>query len=204
MKKTLRPYYPARSFRYALVLLCLALSACQSQVPHFSDSDAANIDHLLQLIDARLAVAPQVAQAKWNAGKSVDDAAREQRILDAVSQQAMVTGVDVLFAGDFFRAQIEANKLLQRCLLEQWRREIRPPFAEAPSLAAEVRPRLDRLTPQLLDALRGFPHVVAAPDAQQYLRQNADQYIRGDCGGKVRAAALQPLLLPVNEERSHD
>lgn len=204
MQQNLKPYVPRMLIRCAVLLLCAAFSACQSQAPRFSDGDAAQIDRVLQLLDARLAAAPQVARAKWNAGKPVGDAAREQRILGEVSRQAAAAGLDAAFAADFFRAQFEANKLLQRRLLEQWRREARPPFTAAPDLAAEVRPLLDRLTPQLLDALRGFPQLAAGAEAQRYLRLRAAQLVRGDFGGEVRDAALRPLLLPVDEERAHD
>src|SRR5437879_5220939 len=67
------------------VLLCSLVIACQSQPLPVSPVDAEKIDRLLALVETRLAVAPLVAQAKWNSGAAIDDPMRESQILDAVS-----------------------------------------------------------------------------------------------------------------------
>ena len=56
-------------------------------------------------------------------------------------------------AEQFFRAQIEASKVVQRELFAQYEAEHQPPFASVADLNATVRPILDRLTPEMLTAL---------------------------------------------------
>ena len=59
---------------------------------------------------------------------------------------------------DFSKVKLVASanvngKIVQRDLHRQWRVEQRPPFANPPDLALQVRPVLDRLTPDLLAVL---------------------------------------------------
>jgi chorismate mutase len=176
----------------AALLLGIMLGACH-YVP-LTDSEEAKIDTILCLMDVRLSVATKVAQVKWNNGAPIDDGAREAKILAEVAYQSIKSKLDKSFAEKFFQTQIEANKLFQRLLHEQWRREARPPFAHPADLALEVRPILDRLTPGIIIALRDIQPIVDRPEAQHYLMKRAPQKIRGDFKGEVRALALQALL----------
>ncbi|NLU67476.1 chorismate mutase [Streptomyces sp. HNM0574] len=109
---------------------------------------------LAELAAERLETADKVAAAKWGAGKPVDDPARERQILDDVARRSAATGVDPDEATAVFRDQIEANKLVQRGLHARWERHPAERPAQRPDLAKEVRPVLDRITGELLDALR--------------------------------------------------
>jgi len=111
------------------------------------------LTHVLVLMDARLKLAPDVARYKWNAHGAIEDRVREGKIIAALGQQAAQIGLPPDWAERFFRAQIEASKAIQFELFEQWQRQGAGPFAQAPDLARETRPKLDRLTPQLLQAL---------------------------------------------------
>lgn len=170
----------------------LALTGCQAQ-PRPSESARASLDELLILIDQRLAVAPLVARAKWNSRAPIDDPAREAQILAGVTAQAQRAGVEPALAGAFFQSQFEAGKLIQRALHEQWRREGRPPFADAPDLARDVRPVLDALTPRLIASLRAAQPLLADSAARAYLVERGAVVIRDDSGGAVRAEALRAL-----------
>lgn len=141
---------------------------------------------LLDLIARRLALADAVARSKWNSGAPVEDLPREQAIVDAIGREAPRYGLTPAFAMDFFRAQIEASKVAQRALLAQWRVEARPPFADAPDLQRDVRPQLDALTPQLLDALARALPALAGPAA----RARLGAFVAGSA---ARAAAVAPL-----------
>lgn len=110
-------------------------------------------DQLPGLMAERLGVAVEVARAKWNRDLPVDAPAREAAILDRAVALATDFNLPPAFVRAFFEAQMEAGKGLQRRLLADWRREGRGPFSTAPDLNQDIRPRLDRLTPDLLAAL---------------------------------------------------
>ena len=181
---------------FAAILLCLLLGACQGmplrQAGAGQDQEA--IRTLLTLIDQRLALAPLVARAKWNSGAPIDDPQRERQILDAVAQQALHAGVDPAYARRFFQDQFDAGKTLQRALHAQWRRTNQPRFDDVPDLARDVRPVLDRLTPQLIDALKAVPAGPGGEDRWRHIEEQARQLIRADFDGLPRAAALGTLL----------
>ncbi len=191
---------PCNAFMTTLrraVILCvfiMQLAACQCMPLFLTDNDIAKIDNLLILMDERLALAPKVAMAKWNSGAPIDDKAREAKILASVRQSSIVLAIDPDAAVDFFQGQMNANKLYQRRLHEQWRRETLPPFAEAPNLAGDVRPVLDGLQTRILLALRDIQRLGFNSRVQDYLTDRAKQLIRDDFNGEVRNMAVVSLL----------
>jgi chorismate mutase len=106
---------------------------------------------LVSLLRERLLVARDVAKAKYNSGAPVEDRAREQAVIDEVSRLATAKHVDPQLAKAVFSAQIEASKVAQRAFLRRWAGHAR--FTEVPDLRREVRPKLDRLTDEILGAL---------------------------------------------------
>jgi chorismate mutase-like protein len=127
-----------------------------------------NLEPLRRLMDERLALMPDVARHKWNAQSPIEDLPREQKIIDGLKQQAFELGVPITFAEGFFRAQIEAAKVIQREHFARWQAAKAPRFADAADLDTVIRPRLDALTPQLLRALAASWPALA--DATQHGR----------------------------------
>ncbi|MDR3481733.1 MAG: gamma subclass chorismate mutase AroQ [Burkholderiaceae bacterium] len=175
-----------------LIATALALLACGTSSAAAADQPA--LKQLLLLIDQRLAVAPLVARAKWNSGAPIDDPAREKAILDAVSQQATEAGVDAAFARKFFQAQFDAGKLIQQDLHAQWRLAKQPPFADVPDLGRDVRPVLDRLTPQIIAALHAAYPALGQAGTDEFIQTQGRELVRGDADGAARQLALQALL----------
>jgi chorismate mutase len=175
------------------LLIALLLAGCQMQPPEPPDEDKAAIDRMLVLIDERLDVAPLVAQSKWNSGAPIEAPEREAQILDQVAEDAEAAGVDDAFARRFFDKQFEASKQVQRRLHHQWLQEGRSPFADPPDLAEEVRPVLDRLTPQLIEALADMQRIAEVEGAGRYLEQRAAELIQDDFDGEPRDVAIAPL-----------
>ncbi|MCE8039885.1 gamma subclass chorismate mutase AroQ [Halomonas sp. MCCC 1A11062] len=176
-----------------MLLMALLLAGCQMQPPEPPDEDKAAIDRMLVLIDERLDVAPLVAQSKWNSGEPIEAPEREAQILDQVAEDAEAAGVDDAFARRFFDKQFEASKQVQRRLHHQWLQEGRSPFADPPDLAEEVRPVLDRLTPQLIEALADMQRIAEVEGAGRYLEQRAAELIQDDFDGEPRDVAIAPL-----------
>ncbi len=117
-------------------------------------SSLPSLTSLTDLFAERLLVADKVAAAKYGTDKPIDDPVREQQILADVSARAVGLGLDPGAVAAVFRDQIEANKVVQRGLYARWdaHPELRP--TERPDLVKEVRPILDRITTELLDALK--------------------------------------------------
>ena len=108
---------------------------------------------LAALIDERLALVLEVARYKWNTGAAIEDPPREQALLDSLRQRAVPLGVSQSLVERFFAAQIEAAKVLQQELHARWRSEGREKFPGVSDLATGIRPGIDRVTAQMLDAL---------------------------------------------------
>lgn len=149
------------SYRQLLLLLFLSgpLAAFAQSNPIASEQSSVlklqtqAVANLLELIQQRLLIAPDVAQAKWNSGASIDDPKREALILEQVSSAAVKQGISPELAQHFFSAQFEASKRIQLALHQTWRDQHAPPFEHAPDLARDVRPKLDALTSKMLETL---------------------------------------------------
>ncbi len=170
----------ARHSARALVAVILLLAGCALQ-----SATQDPLDHLFNLIDRRLELADAVARSKWNSGAAVEDLAREREIVDAIGKQAPGYGLEPAAAAAFFQAQIEASKIVQNVRLTEWRAAALPPFATVPDLQRDIRPQLDKLTVELLDALARAQPVLRTPQAAARLKERATD--------TARAAALAPL-----------
>jgi chorismate mutase len=107
-------------------------------------------DALVALVVQRLALAEDVAAAKFASGQPVDDPLREREILDSVARRLIRPRVLHERGMQFFRDQIEANKVIQRGLHEHWRDHPEDLPVVPHNLAVEVRPRLDHITGKML------------------------------------------------------
>ena len=108
---------------------------------------------LVEMSARRLALAEQVALAKWDSHTSVEDPSREEQVIMSAVSEGKSRGLDGTFVSKFFRAQIEANKAVQYSLLGNWYRTGRAPGHAPVNLANTVRPELDQLQTALIAAL---------------------------------------------------
>jgi chorismate mutase len=136
-----------RSWLVTVVLLVSA--ALLAAVPA---SAAPSLWHLTDLAAQRVRIADQVAAAKYGTPSPIDDPVREQQIYDTVAARAPGLGLDPADAVRFFRAQIEANKVVQRGLYARWDTHPSEVPATRPDLG-EIRPVIDRLNTGLLTEL---------------------------------------------------
>lgn len=149
-----------------LAFACGPLPAAAQQLAPPASTSAISLEPLRRLMDQRLALMPDVARHKWNTGGAIDDLPREQKIIAALSAQAQLLGVPGAWAEQFFRAQIEGAKQVQRAHVARWQQAGEGKFADVPDLVTVIRPRLDALTPQLLRELAAAWPALADP-AQQ-------------------------------------
>jgi len=112
-----------------------------------SDADA----RLAKLCAERLEVVDQVALWKWVHSKPIEDPAREAKVLDSVTKLAADHGLDPVEAKKFFESLMSIARQRQHALHEIWRKSGAP--ANSAEIAIEpLRQKIDRLTPELLEA----------------------------------------------------
>ncbi|HTZ60304.1 MAG TPA: chorismate mutase [Acidobacteriaceae bacterium] len=126
-------------------VLFLGMGAARAQ--------AETLPSLVQTSAERLQLARKVAFAKWESGASVEDRAREDQVIEKAVKDGEAKGLDAAQVTDFFRAQIEANKIIQYSLLSDWRRAGEAPAHAPVDLVKEIRPQLDEIQKQLIDEL---------------------------------------------------
>src|SRR5690348_13253172 len=109
--------------------LCAALIALAAQTAHAGD-DKHLLRPLVESSAQRLAIGDEVALSKWDSGASVEDVAREEAVISNAVEQGQRANLAATDVTRFFRAQIEANKLVQYTALATWRRAgYAPPHA---------------------------------------------------------------------------
>jgi chorismate mutase-like protein len=151
------------------------------------------IESLRTLIDARLLLASDVAQYKWNHHLPIEDGAREAQVIEALGKRADALGVPQPWAQAFFRAQIEASKTAQTELFQGWDVFRRGEFAGAPDLATVTRPKLDKLTDELLHAIAENWTVLGDPKRRPDVARAMHPMQAEDLSAKAVAQAIAPL-----------
>ncbi|CAB3775748.1 chorismate mutase [Pararobbsia alpina] len=177
-------------FRH-LVVAGLATSALAIAAPAAADGSTA-LTNVVALVTQRLALAPPVAQFKWQTGKSITDTSREQRLLADVANKAKTQGVDPSFARTFFGDQIEASKIVQNALFEQWRKTGGP--KEPGTDLAAIRPKLDQLDAALIQALARIQAIRAQPNCQSELSQSLANWKQLSSFDSSQSGALTQAL----------
>jgi chorismate mutase len=173
-------------------LFFLLLAGCAAQPPA---ADSEKIDRVLILIQQRLGYMDDVARIKWNSGAPIEDLPREREIVEGIGRSAADYGLDARIAEDFFRAQIEASKIIQNTRFREWRARNQPPFMNLPDLRDNIRPALDALTPMLMSALAAAMPMLRASGAPRLIDARAAAMVTGaPADAPARAAAIAPLI----------
>jgi len=136
-----------------LVLVAAAAGAAPWPEGAVLENRESLVDRIFVLTDERRALMPAVAASKWLQGKAIADPPREAAVIAAATDRATAMGLAPTPVADFFALQIRLARDTQSELHERWRRDGFDAPAAPASLTAELRPRLDRLTTDLLDAL---------------------------------------------------
>ncbi len=152
------------------------------------------VDDLRDLLAQRLSLMEQVARYKWNQQGSIEDLAREQKIITSLQKQADTLGVPASWSEHFFRAQIEAAKQIQTEYFVQWRARRQAPFEHVPNLESDIRPQLDRLTMQILRQLAlTWPALVDAKE-QARITQRMRTLKAANLSARAVEIAIEPLI----------
>jgi chorismate mutase len=138
------------------------------------------VDQLRPLVETsarRLILAREVALAKWDNGTAVEDPPREQRVIASAVAEGNSERLDPVVVSNFFRAQIEANKVVQSSLLSTWHRVGKAPDHQTKDLSATIRPQLDEIQKQLIDELVTTAPVRASSTCRLNLASALSRYL---------------------------
>jgi len=125
----------------------------------------------------RLSIGKQVALSKWDSKIPVEDAPREAHVIAAAIQAGELRGLDQSFVATFFKAQIEANKLVQYSLLAEWYRLGNAPAHSSIDLSNAIRPELDQIQTALIAELADTTNIRAKASCPTELAVAIGKYV---------------------------
>ena len=138
------------SDKYPALVLACAISGITTA---HAQSTVDQLEPLVETSAHRIALAKQVALSKWDSGTAVEDAPREAQVIQGAIKLGEAKGLDPASVSSFFKAQIEANKLIQYSLLADWHRLGKAPNHAPVNLASTIRPELDQIQTTLISEL---------------------------------------------------
>src|ERR1700754_1119143 len=157
------------------------------------------VDRLQPLVETtahRLMIGEQVALAKWDSGKGVEDAPREAHVIQDAVKDGVAKGLDDVSVSNFFNAQIEANKFVQYALLADWYRAGKAPEHAPVDLVKNIRPQLDEvqnsLIAELVDTVEIRKSKTCCADIAKAVGKYLSTHAQG--GGPITAAMLDRAL----------
>lgn len=137
--------------RLLAIFFLILLSAPAGAEPAFADPDA-DVRAVFQLMQDRLRLMRDVAAWKHARKAEVVVPQRERQVLEASVQQASELGIDAEAARRLFSLQIRLAVRVQESLMADW--DSGAPFpVPVRDLDGELRPQLDRLGADLLQAI---------------------------------------------------
>jgi cyclohexadienyl dehydratase len=202
-----------------LVALAMLFSVSGGMAASFTGPN--DVARVFDLMQRRLELMRSVAAWKYANNAPVTDAAREQQVLDATVAQAQRLGIDPASARELFSLQIRMARDVQEHFIATWKQQ-KPANEAGPAhpcaadirascpapvrdLSKELRPELDRLGNELLQAIYlALPELMTDDFATRYQAQAAKLAMPGlqqDDGAALLKAAsqLRPAAMPALE-----
>jgi serine protease Do len=176
-----------------------ALQSAEAEFRAYRITDSAeSAERILRLMQERLLTMNAVAGWKWNHRQEILDADREFEALARLKRRAKELSVDPKLVERFFRAQMEASRILQQERIADWQSRNEPAIVNE-NLTKELRPHIDLLNDELLTTLAKVARywTDAELDVQGRIRQRSTQMVAGQgISPAIRAKALEGLLAP--------
>ena len=178
--------------RLAIITAC---TMCATGRAHCQNA-VGQLQPLVEITARRLAIADQVALAKWDSGAPVEDVPREAQVILDATTQGEAKGLDQASVSDFFKAQIEASKLVQYSSLAEWRRVGRAPDHKAINLASTIRPRLDQVDTALIAELAKTAGIRASVSCRTEIAKAVGKFVSAHSNSfsPLKAIALDRAL----------
>jgi chorismate mutase len=162
----------------------------------YAQNAVEQLQPLVETTAHRLIIGEQVALAKWDSGKAVEDAPREAQVILGAVTDGAAKGLDRASVSNFFNAQIEANKIVQYALLADWYRAGRAPEHAPVDLVKNIRPQLDEVQKSLIAELVNTVEIRKSKTCHADVAKAVGKYVsthaRG--AGPITAATLDRAL----------
>jgi len=195
------------SIRRALLMvgLWLSLLATAHAAATFTDP-AADIDRIIDLTMERRALMRDVAAWKWLHDRPITDPPREQQLLDQMRERARALGMEPQALAAFFELQMRWARELQQQAQAAWHNNGAPVVAPR-DLNNELRPELDRIGTQLIQALYlALPELQSPTFRSRYaaaIKQRSG-LMAGDAEALLNVLARQSRIAVPVSQRIHN
>ncbi len=161
--------------------------------PHFLDP-AASVQRVLELEQERLALMPAVAAWKWRHRAPVYDPARESAVSEAAERLGAPLGLSGAPLARLFGLQVRLARTEETALERRWHARGYDFRGRVGSLTTQIRPRLDRLTRELLAAIYLAAPALARPRFASRYAPAAARILSGDGWSAASRRALLEAL----------
>lgn len=178
-------------------LAILVVFVCGEIGAAYAQSAVEQLQPLVETTAHRLMIGKQVALAKWDSGKAVEDPSREAQVIRGAVKEGEAKGMDEASVSNFFNAQIEANKFVQYALLADWYRAGKAPEHAPVDLVKSVRPQLDAVQKSLIAELVDTLEVRKSATCRSDIAKAVGKYFSTHAqlnGGPITAATFDRAL----------
>ena len=177
-------------------IVMIAVMAMSSVCDGRAQTAVNQLQPMVETSARRLNLAREVALAKWENGTAVEDPPREEHVIASAVSEGKTEGLDPAVVSRFFRAQIEANKVVQSSLLSTWHKAGKAPDHPTKDLTTTIRPQLDEIQKQLIEDLVSTAPVRASPTCRLELEKAVSGYLTTNqlSAADVQATALKQSL----------
>jgi chorismate mutase len=162
----------------------------------YAQNAVEQLQPLVETTAHRLMIAEQVALAKKDSGKAVEDPPREAQVIRDAMKDGAAKGLDESSVSNFFNAQVEANKFVQYALLADWYRAGKAPKHAPVDLLNVIRPQLDEAQKALIAELVDTASVRSSKACRADVAKAVGKYVSTHAlgGGPITAATLDRAL----------
>ncbi len=162
----------------------------------YAQNAAEQLQPLMETTAHRLILGQQVALAKWDSGKAVEDAPREAQVIRGAVKDGVAKGLAEASVSNFFNAQIEANKFVQYTLLADWHRAGKAPEHAPVDLVKNIRPQLDEMQKSLIAQLVDTVEIRKSKTCRADIAKAVGKYIstHAQGSGPITAGTLDRAL----------
>jgi chorismate mutase len=162
----------------------------------YAQNAVEQLQPLVETTAHRLMIGEQVALAKWDSGKVVEDTPREAQVILGAMKDGVAKGLDEASVSNFFKAQIEANKFVQYALLADWYRAGKAPDHAPVDLLKVIRPQLDEVQKSLIAELVDTATIRTSKTCHADVAKAVGKYVSTHAhgGGPINAATLDRSL----------
>jgi chorismate mutase len=161
------------SARIVMIVAVAMTSVCDGR----AQTAVNQLQPLVETSARRLNLAQEVAFAKWENGTAVEDPPREEHVIASAVTTGKTEGLDPAVVSRFFRAQIEANKVVQSSLLSTWHKAGKAPEHQTKDLTTTIRPQLDKIQKELIEELISTAPVRASSTCRLDLAKAVSGYL---------------------------